>query len=245
MSKTKVVGTFVLIIGYFFVFALADSISFNLPDKFLPASTVGVSETKELPVVILDGGHGGLDGGCVAYNGAVEKEINLNIMLDLKSMLEAFGYEVILTRDCDISIHDEGVSGLSNQKKSDMANRLAIFNSRENAIAVSIHQNQFTDSKYSGAQMFYSETNPKSEQLATAIQQSFVENLQPKNKRETKVSGNELYLLYYCKNPSVMVECGFLSNPAESDLLQTEKYQQEVAFTIFKGINDYCGVLKE
>ena len=123
-----------------------------------------------------------------------------------------------------------------------MKNRLEIFNSCENAIAVSIHQNQFTDSQYSGAQMFYSETNSDSQRLALALQQSFVENLQPENKREIKLSDENLYLIYYTEIPSVMVECGFLSNPQEADLLQTEEYQKQVAFTIFKGINDYMGI---
>ncbi|NLZ46648.1 MAG: cell wall hydrolase [Clostridiales bacterium] len=216
--------------------------SLSLPNEFLPTSTVAVSENKELPTIILDSGHGGMDGGCVAYNGVAEKGINLNIMLDLKIMLETFGYNVIVTRDSDVSIHDEDITGLSNQKKSDMAKRLDIFNSSKNSIAISIHQNQFTDSRYSGAQMFYSQTNPKSEILATTMQKAFVDNLQPNNEREIKISGKELYLIYFCKSPSIMIECGFLSNPEEANKLQTEEYQQEVAFTIFKGINDYCGV---
>ena len=140
-----------------------------------------------------------------------------------------------VTRDCDKSIHDEGIEGIAAQKSSDMDNRLALFNKNTNAICISIHQNQFTDSKYSGAQMFYASTNKKSESLARSLQNSFVQFLQPENKREIK----ELFLCYYSENPTVMAECGFLSNPDEAALLNTEEYQNKVAFTLYSGIMNY------
>jgi len=240
VSKLKMFGTTVLVVCYLIAVGFADRYGNTDNEKALMASTAWISE-KTLPAIILDAGHGGIDGGCVSYNGVSEKGINLNIMRNLKSLLEAYGYEVVVTRDSDKSIHDEDVQGLSNQKKSDMKNRLEIFNSKENAIALSIHQNQYSDSKYSGAQMFYSETNPDSVNLALCLQQAFVDNIQPDNKREVKLTGDDLYLIYYAKVPSVMIECGFLSNPEEADLLLTESYQKKVAFTIFKGINDYLG----
>jgi N-acetylmuramoyl-L-alanine amidase len=190
-------------------------------------------------VVILDAGHGGMDGGCTAYDGTVEKDINLNILLDLRDLLEVSGYTVEVTRDTDKSIHDTGVEGVANQKSSDMDNRLALFNKYDNAICVSIHQNQFTDSKYSGAQMFYSDTNPNSEKLANITQQKFVEYLQPDNTREIKLCGKELFLCYYCDNPTVMAECGFLSNPEEAEKLKDVEYQKQVAFTLYSAINEY------
>jgi N-acetylmuramoyl-L-alanine amidase len=190
-------------------------------------------------VVILDAGHGGMDGGCTAYDGTVEKDINLNILLDLRDLLEVSGYIVEVTRDTDKSIHDTGVEGVANQKSSDMDNRLALFNKYDNAICVSIHQNQFTDSKYSGAQMFYSDTNPNSEKLANITQQKFVEYLQPDNTREIKLCGKELFLCYYCDNPTVMAECGFLSNPEEAEKLKDVEYQKQVAFTLYSAINEY------
>lgn len=120
-----------------------------------------------------------------------------------------------------------------------MDNRLKLFNSRSDAICISIHQNQFTEPKYSGAQMFYSDSNGKSESLARAIQGSFRKLIQPDNNREIKLCGKELFLCYYSKNPTVMVECGFLSNPDEAALLNTDEYQSKVAFTIFSGINEF------
>lgn len=144
-----------------------------------------------------------------------------------------------VTRDCDKSIHDEGIEGIAAQKSSDMDNRLALFNKNTNAICISIHQNQFTDSKYSGAQMFYASTNKKSESLARSLQNSFVQFLQPENTREIKQCGKELFLCYYSENPTVMAECGFLSNPDEAALLNTEEYQKKVAFTLYSGIMNY------
>lgn len=181
--------------------------------------------------------HGGIDGGCSSVNGVPEKGINLNIMLTLRDMLEVSGFETEVTRDSDRSIHDDGVEGIANQKSSDMDNRLEIFNRHKNAVCISIHQNQFTDEKYKGAQMFYSSKNSsKSHDIAQSIQNKFAEYIQPDNKREIKECGKELFLCYYSQNPTVMVECGFLSNPEEAAALESEEYQRKVAFTIYSGL---------
>lgn len=218
-----------LIVGIFYTVS-------NLFDT-LPTETSGGSGT--LPTIILDPGHGGMDGGCVAINGVPEKGINLTIATEVRDILTALGYDVVMTRDRDISIHDSGIEGIAKQKKSDMDNRLAIINSYDKAIAVSIHQNQFTDPQYSGAQMFYSDSDPLSEQLAQTFQSKFVANLQPENTREIKKVGDELFLLYYSQCPMVMAECGFLSNHEESEKLQNEEYQKQVAFTIASAIIEF------
>lgn len=198
-----------------------------------------LSTAQSPPVIVLDAGHGGMDGGCSTADGVPEKGINLSILLKLRDLLTVSGYEVEVTRDSDKSIHDKGIEGIANQKSSDMDNRLEIFNQREGAICLSIHQNQFTDPKYDGAQMFYAETNPESEFLAESMQQSFRTMLQKDNAREVKKCGKELFLCYFCNNPTVMIECGFLSNPDEAAQLVTEEYQQKVAFTIFAGLQNY------
>ena len=196
-----------------------------------------LSQKRDL--VLVDSPHGGFDGGCTSADGVPEKGINLSILLKLRDMLEISGYEVEVTRDSDVSIHDSGIEGLSAQKSSDMDNRLALFNKYENAVCVSIHQNQFTQPQYSGAQMFYSASNSKSEALAQSLQKRFAEFLQPENDREIKRCGKELFLCYFSENPTVMAECGFLSNPEEAALLNTDEYQGKVAFTLFTGINDF------
>lgn len=207
--------------------------------KIESAVTTVSTEPHNQTMIVLDAGHGGMDGGCSTADGKTEKGINLNILLSVRDMARFFGYNVDATRIKDVSIHDSGVTGIRNQKVSDMENRLELFNKYPDAVCVSIHQNTFSDPKYNGAQMFYSDKNPESERLASIMQSCFVENLQPDNQRETKLCGKELYLCYFCNNPAVMVECGFLSNPDEAAKLTDKAYQQQVAFTVFSGINEF------
>lgn len=186
--------------------------------------------------IILDPGHGGIDGGAVGVDGVVEKDINLVISLKLRDLLTAQGYEVIMTHEEDRSIHDEGVTGVGKQKKSDMYNRLAIIEENPDAIVLSIHQNLFEQAKYSGAQMFYGKNNPSSKELAQAIQDSIAALVQPDNTRAIKPGGKDLFLLYRTENPIVLVECGFLSNREEAALLQNEEYQMKLALAIYCGL---------
>lgn len=224
----------VLLCTYLLVFGFIKTSS--LPDSPEP---LPVSASSGLPVIVLDAGHGGIDSGCLSVNGTEEKDINLSILLKLRDMLTVTGFDVSVTRDTDKSIHDTGVTGLGNQKKSDMENRLKIINSYDNAVFVSIHQNQFTDPKYYGAQMFYPEKSPESEHFASIMQSNFVALLQPENTREIKPVGSEIYLLNNASCPAVMAECGFLSNPDEAAKLETDDYQGQVAFTLYKSICDY------
>lgn len=190
------------------------------------------------PSVVVDAGHGGMDGGGVSVNGIPEKGINLNIAQGLGDMLRLMGYEVTLTRTEDVSIHDEGIEGLKAQKLSDMENRLKLFNTPD-SVCVSIHQNRFTDPKYNGAQMFYYRGAPEGQALAESLKARITGYLQPENGRETKPMDDELYLLCNCENPAVMAECGFISNPEEAALLEQQPYQQEMSFAIMAGINDF------
>lgn len=203
----------------------------------LPVSD-GMPTQLARPSVIIDAGHGGADGGGVSVNGVPEKGINLNIARTLSDMLTLFGYDTTLTRTEDVSIHDEGTEGLKQQKLSDMENRLALFNSRD-AVCISIHQNRYTDSVYRGAQMFYYRENAEGAQLAENLRARICDFLQPDNTRETKPIDDELYLLCNCENPAVMAECGFISNPEEAALLEQQPYQQQMAFTLMCGLNDF------
>jgi len=199
--------------------------------------------TAHNAVIIIDAGHGGVDGGAVAGGGAVvEKDINLAIALKLDEMLRAAGFKTVLTRASDASIHDESAKTTRQQKVSDIKNRLAIVEGTDNAVLVSIHQNCYpTSSKPTGAQVFYSKNNPSSQTLALSIQTMLAESVQPDNRRQIKQSGTEIYLLYHATRPAVMVECGFLSNPGERELLQQEDYQKKLAFAIMGGIVRFFG----
>lgn len=203
------------------------------------ATSANLDTSWERQVIVLDPGHGGMDGGCVSVNGTPEKGINLAISMCGRDLFNVMGFETVCTREKDVSIHDRGIEGLSNQKKSDMQNRLKIFNGEPKAISLSIHQNQFTDGRYSGAQMFYSETSSSGERLAESMQKQFVSLLQPENTRETKPVGDELYLIHNTENPALMIECGFLSNQEEAAKLESEDYQRQVAFTILTGVFEF------
>ncbi len=212
----------------------------RLTERALPTSV----PAAEKPIVVLDAGHGGLDSGAVGVNGTLEKDVNLAIVKALRDMLEMSGFEVVLTRDEDISIYDAGVEGIRNQKLSDMDNRLEIIQSYPDSVFLCIHQNNYTDPKYFGGQMFYNNNNPNNRTLAQIMQNRFA-ILQPGNDREIKLSGNELFLLKSNKNPSLMIEFGFLSNPDEEAKLSTWEYQQKVAFTIYSGIMEYIDATSE
>lgn len=202
--------------------------------------TVDVSlNNPEYKTVIIDAGHGGVDGGTSAKDGTLEKELNLQIALKLNDILEAMGVKTILVRDTDISIHDDTATTIRQKKVSDLKNRLNIINNTEDSIFVSIHQNHYGESKYKGTQIFYSKNNPDSLKLAQALRMPVVTYLQPENTREIKRSGSEIYLLNNAQSPSVMIECGFLSNSEDTELLKNEKYQQKLAFIISLGIIDY------
>ncbi len=190
------------------------------------------------PTIVIDAGHGGEDGGAVTTDNTLEKDLNLEISLILSDMLKSSGFDVILTRDTDISLFESGNS-IRERKISDTYNRLSIYDSSENNIIVSIHQNKFEESKYSGTQIFYGTQNKNSALLANSIKNSVVGMMQPTNTRENKEATNDVFLLSKTKNPAVIVECGFLSNENELKLLKSSEYQKEISFAIMCGILDY------
>lgn len=212
------------------------------------ASTMAVgtvSEESEVVTVIIDAGHGGGDGGTQSSDGTLEKDINLQISLKLEKLLKLMGYNTVMTRSEDTLIYSGNPDTTRARKVSDLNNRLEIAREHPNAIFISIHQNYFTQSKYSGAQVFYSPNNENSKLLAEKIQSSVVELIQPENGRKIKKSGSDIFLLDRIEIPAVMVECGFMSNPSESLLLKDEQYQKKTALSIADGINKYCLYLQE
>ena len=199
---------------------------------------IQTTASKPSSIVIIDAGHGGEDSGAVA-NGVLEKDVNLDIALKLRDFLVSSGYTVVMTRDSDISIYDSSAATVREKKVSDLHNRLSIINGSSDNILISIHQNKFEQSKYYGAQMFYSKNNPESQLLAESIRQSVTGLLQPENKRELKPADNTIYILNKATVPSVIVECGFLSNPDEAQKLSDENYRKKMAFSIYCGFLNY------
>lgn len=204
---------------------------FRALDRTLESRAVGLPTTTR-PVVILDPGHGGVDGGAEG-NRITEKTVNLSIAKKVREFCTLFGFEVQMTREEDISIHDEGKESIRAQKNSDLKNRLKLMTADPNAVVVSIHLNKYPQSRVKGAQVFYAPKSQGSDVLAQTIQDSFRTLLQPENTRQIKKADSSLFLLYNnTVNPAVLVECGFLSNPDEAALLASEDYQDRVAFAI-------------
>lgn len=197
------------------------------------------STKTDKPIIILDAGHGGFDGGAVAGDGTVEKDINLNIALSVGELLAFGGYDVVLTRDTDTGTEDDSTKPIQTRKVSDLKNRLALMKKYEDAVFVSIHLNKFNSESAHGAQVFYSPNLSQSSELGNAIQDSIKKLLQPDNQRVIKKGTKSTYLLYNATIPAVIVECGFLSNSAELNKLKTEDYQRQMAFAVYCGINDY------
>lgn len=200
-------------------------------------------QNEEQPIVIIDAGHGGFDGGAVANDGTVEKDINLSIALYLQEYLSFFNIETIMIRDTDCSVEDEGLTTIRQRKSSDLHNRMKIMEETDNGIFVSIHQNKYPDGKYSGTQVFYSpKTKDESQILARTIQDYVVNTLQKDNTRQIKECGTSVFLMYNAVKPAVLVECGFLSNYEETNKLKTADYQKKIAFCIAMGIQNYLSV---
>ncbi len=230
-KRLKRVPAVLVLLGCFVIIA-ANS---DLTRLAVKTSGGNVTERK---TVVLDAGHGGEDGGCVGINGQVEKDINLAIVLDLRDMLTLGGFNVVLTRDTDRAIYDSGTEGLRNKKVSDMENRLKIIQSYKDAVFLSIHQNQYTEPQYFGAQIFYNENNPDNRLLAELMQENF-HALQPENDRQVKLMDTELFLFKTTVTPSVLIECGFLSNPDDAAKLSDPVYQRKTAYMIYNGILRY------
>lgn len=197
-------------------------------------------ETFSLPsdnkIILIDPGHGGIDAGASADN-VREKDINLDIALKLQALIEESGGVAVLTRAEDISTADKNRDKSVTQKKSDLAERKKSIEKYNADIFVSIHMNKFGVEKYSGAQVFYSGTE-KSKKLAEIMQKTLKEVLNKDNNRKEKAN-NKIYVLKDNSVPSVLIECGFLSNENERNNFKNEQYRQKVAWAIYLGINKY------
>ena len=189
--------------------------------------------------IIIDPGHGGIDGGAIGVGNINEKDINLKISLKLRDMLTSFGFRVIMTREEDKSIHDDNANTIRMQKKTDMHNRLALMEKFENPIFISIHQNTSPYKNATGSVVYYSANCPESQNLASIMQNNFTTLLQPDNKREIVQAKSNLFLLYKAKCPAVLTECGFISNGKECAMLQDDDYQNKICFLILKSLLEY------
>jgi N-acetylmuramoyl-L-alanine amidase len=201
----------------------------------LPGARATMADGESYDVV-LDAGHGGLDGGAVGVSGSIEKDINLAIAKKLQDYLVKSGKTVLMTRNDDVSLHlDEG-STTRGKKRSDLKERIKIVKESNAKAFVSIHMNTFPQQKYRGLQVFYSQNLPESKAFAEFMQKSINETLANGNRRLAKPAEDTLLLFKEPPIPTALIECGFLSNRNEESLLKSEEYQQKLAEAIGKNL---------
>ncbi len=228
MKKGKIV------IIYALVLAIVISIAF-WGSKAVTVITEQAPFTSQ-NTVIIDAGHGEPDGGTTSCTGIKESDINLEIALRLDDLMHLLGINTIMVRITSDSVYTEGET-IAKKKISDLKNRVSLVNNTENATLVSIHQNYFSSSKYSGAQVFYND-NINSKELAEILQKDFIANLNPESKRQPK-KGSGIYLLENIACTGILIECGFLSNPQEEYNLRTGEYQKNLCCVIAACLSTY------
>ncbi len=230
-------------IGAFFLFSLLLLLAAFCLFLFRPkdsGDSAQESVSAEIPLtVILDAGHGGEDGGAVGEGGIYEKDLNLDITLRLEALLKQNGITVVCTRTEDILLYDRNVDFKGRKKLLDLAARLKISRETPNSIFVSIHQNSFSQAKYSGLQVYYSPNHPSSALLAQTIQSTVRNRLQPQNSRLIKAASSNIYLMDRITTPAVLVECGFLSNEQDRTALSDENYRAQLAEVLALAITDF------
>ncbi len=238
LTAALVVGAALLLCGW--LAPLIDSIVADSNVSVKQDSAVLATPGNERKVIILDAGHGGEDPGAIGTDGVYEKDLNLALTLKIRDLLIFEGYQVVLTRSDDRLLYDPTLN--LSHKVQDLKNRLDVSTNYPNGIFVSIHMNKFPDERCSGLQVYYSGNHEQSKLLADAIQKATVEWLAPDNHRECKKATSAIFILDRITIPAVLVECGFLSNPTETGLLQDAVYQKKLAAVIAFSLDEVPGL---
>lgn len=191
--------------------------------------------------IVIDAGHGGIDGGAISCTGIPESQLNLEIAFRLNDLMRFLGYQTKMLRNRDTSLHTGGTT-IGAQKISDLKHRVQMVNEAIPALLISIHQNTFSDPKYSGAQVFHNKTT-ESHELAGMIQAAFTQTINIGSTRKSKVSQG-VYLMQHVQCPAVLIECGFLTNPQEEAALRSEAYQKKLSCVIAASISQYHAALQ-
>lgn len=179
--------------------------------------------------VIIDAGHGGVDGGATSCTGILESRFNLEVALKVNDLMHLLGLDTKMIRTEDISIYTEGES-IAAKKMSDLKERTKIVNDTPNALLLSLHMNHFSDSQYHGPQVFYAPTQ-SSKEFAGAMQAALKTSLDPNSNRQIK-NADGIYLMQHITQPGILIECGFLSNPEEEAKLRDPEYQKKLSCVI-------------
>jgi len=200
------------------------------------SEALNTSASDEKITVVIDPGHGGRDGGAVGNDGTLEKDLNLAVALKLKAILESADVRVVMTRETDVELASPDSP---HKKADDLKARLNLAENQKKAIFVSIHMNNFPIQKYSGFQVYYSENSKQSLTLAQTVQDGAQSALGNTMDRKVKPAGDSIYLLAHLEIPAVLVECGFLSNEEERELLKSDAYQKKLALSLSASLLTY------
>lgn len=215
------VFTYMVVIGLFLSVTYWGSVATSVIADRIPI--------ERSATIIIDAGHGGEDGGATSCTGILESRFNLEISLKLNDLLHLMGYDTIMIRTTDRSVYTSGET-IAAKKVSDLRQRVSIVNDTEHALLVSIHQNTFPDSQYSGAQVFYGPEG-EGQLLAEQLQSAFCATLNKGSSRKSK-KAEGIYLMQHIDCTGILVECGFLSNPEEEAKLQDGDYQKKLCCVI-------------
>lgn len=186
------------------------------------------------PIIAIDAGHGGYDPGKVSKNGTQEKDLNLQIAIKLKDILDHKGYNALLTRHEDCSLTDPAST---HPKQSDLRNRVQFFNDNHAILAISIHQNSFPNPSVHGTQMFYSTKHPQNRAFVNSLERSLSQTRDITLR--TSTCTDNYYILNHETCPTVLIECGFLSCPEEEMLLANPKFQDRLCIALAQGIEHF------
>lgn len=220
---------------YFYLFIAVISLTAL---SLLPAANFVQANEATSPILVIDPGHGGEDGGAVATNGTLESSLNLQIALKLDALSAFWGVDTVMTRQQSEIDYPEGAETLSAKKKADQNARLSLINSTPGAILFSIHQNYYPSESPWGIQVFYGSITG-SDTLATVTQANLTGQLCPDNRRLAAPMDDSIYLIKNASCPSILIECGFLSNPGEREALETHSYQLELASVMLASYLQY------
>lgn len=241
-------GIFISICGFLATMVLYVVAACFLQSVAVPSVIAGGYFSRAVPVkktlceqapqnlLVLDAGHGGDDAGCVQGD-VLEKDLNLSVTQRLSTFLTLCGVPHCCTRERDMALCGEDVKG--ERRRTDLTNRLRLAQEQPQAIFLSIHMNRFADPRYHGLQVFYSPNADSSREFAQTVQHACTTYLDGENNRRVKKAGSNIFLLYKLQGTAVLVECGFLSNPQECTLLQTDTYQQQLALLLGSAALEY------
>ena len=204
----------------------------------IPVAAAEASGASSEPVLIIDPGHGGLDGGAVAPDGTKESDVNLAISLKLRELCLLFGIACAMTRDADTLPYPPELSGIREKKIWDQHRRAEQINAFDDAVLISIHQNNYPDARPGGTQVLYAVGEP-SARFGELTHELLRCCLCPENRRVPAPARDSIYLMQKVRCPAILVECGFLSNPAELSLLKSPEYQTGIAVILLAGFRQF------